>query len=242
MNLRSWTLATAAACTAAFAFAGPPLAKVWNIAPTGRAGTSGDLHFRIHQNDGSDPVDITVPVIVGAKDQTIARSIRNSLGSQLRRDKFKVELGQGTNVLVSDQRGQPNFAIELIDSDIDELRVAVQSVTPSAPPTVPTQSVPAVPPDNPQGVPAPPPAPAPAPAAPAPGAAAPQPGNAIIVPGAGVGVPGNSAPRLPNTSPPANTPPATPPMGPAPQPSPASPPPNKLPESSGGAAAPPPTR
>jgi|SRR5688572_6886007 hypothetical protein len=233
MNWRSWTLATAAACAAAFAFAGPPLAGVWNIAPSGRAGSSGDLHFRITQSDGSDPVDITVPVIVGAKDQTIARSIRNSLGSQLRRDRFKVELGEGTNVLVSDQRGQPNFAIELVDSDIEELRVAVQSVTPSAPPTVPTQSAPAVPPGNPPAAPAPTPVPSP-------GEAAPQPGSATPLPGAGMGIPDTSAPRLPNTSPPA-TPPATPPMAPAPQPSPASPPPNKPSDSSGGAGAPPPT-
>jgi hypothetical protein len=229
MNWRSWTLATAAACAAAFAFAGPPLAKVWNIAPTGRAGSSGDLHFRVHQNDGSDPVDITVPIIMGAKDQTVARSIRNSLGSQLRRDRFKVELGEGTNVLISDQRGQPNFAIELVDSDIEELRVAVQSVTPAAPPTVPTQSAPAVPPGDPPAAPAPTPVPSP-------GEAAPQPGSATPLPGAGMGVPDTSAPRLPNTSPP-----ATPPMAPAPQPAPASPPPNKPSDSSSGASAPPPT-
>jgi hypothetical protein len=224
MNWRSWTLATAAACAAAFAFAGPPLAKVWNIAPTGRAGSSGDLHFRVHQNDGSDPVDITVPIIMGAKDQTVARSIRNSLGSQLRRDRFKVELGEGTNVLISDQRGQPNFSIELVDSDIEELRVAVQSVTPSAPPTVPTQSVPSVAPGDPPAAPAPTPVPSP-------GESAPQPGSATPLPGAGMGIPDSSAPA---------TPPATPPMAPAPQPSPASPPPNKPSDSSGGANAPPP--
>ena len=40
MKLRAWILAPAAACVAALAFAaGPPLAGVWNIAPTGRAGT-----------------------------------------------------------------------------------------------------------------------------------------------------------------------------------------------------------
>lgn len=206
MNRRSWTLATAAACAAAFAFAGPPLAGVWNIAPTGRAGTSGGLHFRITQNDGSNPVDITVPVIMGAKEHTIARSIKNSLGSQLRRDRFKVELGEGNNVLVSDQRGQPNFALELIDSDIEELRVAVQSVTPSASPTVPPQSTPAEPPVNQPPVGAP---------APAPGNATPQPGPATQVPGTGMGIPDNSAARLPNTSPPAGTTP----------PAPASPPP-----------------
>lgn len=248
MKLRSWTLATAAACAASFAFAGPPLAKVWNIAPTGQAGSSGDLHFRIHQRDGSDPVDITVPIIVGAKDQTVARSIRNSLASQLRRDRFKVELGEGTNVLVSDKRGQPNFAIELVDSDIENLRVAVQSVTPIAPPTVPEQSapapaqspspMPAAPPGNPPPVPGPPPAPAPAPA-PSPGQAAPQPGPATQAPGSGMGIPEDPKPRLPNTSPPANRPVQPPP----PQPDPASPPPSKPPpdqDSSGGASAPPP--
>ena len=148
MKLRAWILAPAAACAAALAFAanGPPLAGVWNIAPTGRAGSSGDLHFRITQNDGSDPLDITVPVIMGAKEASVARIIRNSLGSQLRRDRFKVELGEGANVLVSDSRGQPNFSLELIDSDIEDLRVAVQSVTPAASPTVPQQEVPAVPP------------------------------------------------------------------------------------------------
>ena len=209
MNRRSWTLATAAACAAAFAFAGPPLAGVWNIAPTGRAGTSGGLHFRITQNDGSNPVDITVPVIMGAKEHTIARSIKNSLGSQLRRDRFKVELGEGNNVLVSDQRGQPNFALELIDSDIEELRVAVQSVTPQAPPTVPPQAMPAEPPVNPPPVGEP---------APAPGNATPQPGPATQVPGAGMGIPDNSAPRLPNTSPPAGSTPPPAPASPPPKP------------------------
>src|SRR5262245_62678770 len=121
MTLRSWFFA-AATCMAALAFAGPPPAGVWNIAPKGRAESSGDLHFRITQNDGSDPVDITVPVIMGAKEESIARSIRNSLGSQLRRDRFKVEMGEGTNVLVSDSRGRPNFSLELIDSDIENLR------------------------------------------------------------------------------------------------------------------------
>ena len=181
---------------------GPPLAGVWNIAPTGRAASSGDLHFRITQNDGSDPLDITVPVSMGAKDVSVARSIHNSLGTQLRRDRFKVELGEGANVLVSDSRGKPNFSLELVDSDIDELRVAVQSVTPAASPTVPQQEVPAEPPirQTPD----------------APGAATP-PGEVVPVPGSGLGIPDSSTPRVPNTSPPASPPAeAAPPATPAP--------------------------
>ena len=99
----------AAAFMAAFVFAapaafaakgkGPPLAGVWNIAPSGRAKSSGDLHFRITRNDGSSPVDVKVPVRAGAEQQTIARNIRNALGSKLRGDRFNVELGAGDNVL-----------------------------------------------------------------------------------------------------------------------------------------------
>jgi hypothetical protein len=186
--MRAWSLATAAAFAAAlsFAVAGPPLAGVWNIAPTGRAGSSGGLHFRVTQNDGSNPVDITVPLIMGAKEDTIARSIRNSLGSQLRRDRFRVELGEGGNVLVSDQHGQPNFSLELIDSDIEDLRVAVQSVTQVAPPTVPKQSVPAEPAIDP-----------PSPNV-EPGNASPPPDKAIPVPAPDMPVPNPTAPAAPS--------------------------------------------
>jgi len=212
MNLRASSL-VAALCAAAFAFAakGPPLAGVWNIAPSGRAESSGDLHFRVTHNNGSDPVDITVSVNMGAKEDSIARSIRNSLGSQLRRDLYRVELGEGANVLVSDPRGQPNFSLELIDSDIDNLRIAVQSVTPAAPPTVPPQSEPA----------APPPAAVPPASGDAPGAVTPPPGSSTPLPGADMGIPDNSTPRVPNASPPA---PDTPAPAPAPAPAPTPPP------------------
>jgi hypothetical protein len=212
MNLRASSL-VAALCAAAFAFAakGPPLAGVWNIAPSGRAESSGDLHFRVTHNNGSDPVDITVPVNMGAKEDSIARSIRNSLGSQLRRDLYRVELGEGVNVLVSDPRGQPNFSLELIDSDIDNLRIAVQSVTPAAAPTVPPQSAPAVPP----------PATVPPASGDAPGDVIPPPGSSTPLPGTDMGIPDNSTPPAPDTSPPA-TPPATPPPE---TPPPATPPP-----------------
>jgi hypothetical protein len=103
---------------------------VWNIATTGKAASSGDLEFRVTATDGSDPVEISVPVIAGATEEAMARTIRRVLSSQLPRDRYSVELGEGGNVLVSDPRGRPNFTVELMNSDIDNVRVAVQSVTP----------------------------------------------------------------------------------------------------------------
>lgn len=161
---------------------GPPLASTWNIAASGSAASSGDLSFRITRGDESDPVDITVAVMSGASQESVARSISRSLSSQLRRDQYNVQLGENGNVLVSDQRGQPDFSLELVDSDVENVRVAVQSVTPAAPPTAPMQAAPAEPPAvN-----------APAKSAPAPAntsPAAPPPAN---------------SPALPNPSPPPN--------------------------------------
>ncbi len=217
----------AAAFLAAFVFAGPasfaakekgpPLAGVWNIAPSGRAGSSGDLHFRIRRNDGSNPVDVSVAVTAGAQQQAVARSIRDSLGSRLRRDHFNVELGAGDNVLVSDPRGQPNFSLELVDSNIQDLRVQVQSVSPAAAPTVPPQSAPAEQPPKPTPN-------------DAPGGVDPQPGNSSVLPGAGMGIPGNSTPKIPNTSPPAPAP------TPAPAPGPTAPSPGNAAPSPGNSA------
>lgn len=248
-------LAVAALVAAsAFAATAPPSAGVWNIATSGKAASSGDLAFRVTATDGSDPVDITVPVMAGATEDAVARSIRRALSSQLPRERYTVELGQGSNVLVSDPRGRPNFTLELVDSDIDSVRVAVQSVTPAAAPTVPPQAAPAeAPPTNrpsqtvpgnaappasaappairtptvgegPIPVPDPIRVPGPAPTVPSPSQSAPPPAS---VPAPAPSAPPGNAPPIPDNSlPPASAPPgSTAPM---------SPPPN----STGGAGAP----
>jgi len=203
---RAVTLIAGAVFAAALAFAaaGPPLAGVWNIATSGKATSSGDLSFRVTPNDGSDPVDITVPVISGAGDDSVARSIRRALSSQLPRNRYTVELGEGTNVLVSDPRGRPNFSLELVDSDVENVRVQVQIVTPAAPPTVPPMGAP---PSNP-GAPVPDPdSPVPSPETPVPGANPPVPSPDSPVPNPGTPIPDGGAPvphpdtPLPNPAP-----------------------------------------
>jgi hypothetical protein len=180
-----------------------PLSGAWNIASTGKAGTSGELVFRVTTNDGNDPVEITVPVSSGTNEEGVARNIRRSLSSQLRADRFNVTLGEGANVLVTDQRGEPNFTLELLDSDVENVRVMVQSVQPVAPPTVPEQRTPANPAQNAPATP------------PAPGNAAPP----TSVPPVPAGSP--QTPVTPPTqSPSPSTPVDQPPQSPAPTPAP----------------------
>ena len=164
MKIRgSFLLAALFAAATSLAANTLPLAEVWNIQPTGSAASSGELVFRVTAGDTRDPVEVVVPVISGASDRSVAGSIRRALSSQLPRERYKVESGEGANILVSDSRGRPDFSIELVSSDIDNLRVAVQSVSPAASPTVPRQAEPAPtqnitpPPSNPPGDAVPPP-------------------------------------------------------------------------------------
>jgi hypothetical protein len=67
-----------------------------------------------------------------------ARALSNQLDAQ----RFDVDAGEGANVQLSTDRND-RFSLELIDSDIDDVRVVVSSATPTAPPTVPQQQSPA---------------------------------------------------------------------------------------------------
>jgi hypothetical protein len=182
---------------AAIAENSTPLSEAWNIAPSGTAASSGELLFRVTPSDGEDPVEVTVFVLSGTNETGVASNIRRALGSQLKADRFNVESGQGANVLVTPTGGEGDFALELIDSDVENVRVLVQSAAPIATPTVPAQSAPAN---------------TPSPATPpAPGDVTPPPAEA-------------APPPAPEATPPSTPAPPAGPSQPAPPPVPAPPP------------------
>ena len=84
MNTRTMVCACLLGLVAPCALAvnDPPLADAWNIRPSGVASSSGEIVLRVTPPDGSDPVEITVPVLAGATDVDVARSIRRALNSQ----------------------------------------------------------------------------------------------------------------------------------------------------------------
>ena len=193
-----------------------PVSNAWNVAPSGDATSSGELHFRMTAGD-ADPVDITVPIMSGAKEGSIARYIQRALSSQLRAHKVDVEAGEGANVLVTSS-ANASFSLELVTSDVENVRVAVHSAIPTAPPTVPRQATPANPPAQPtppaagDAVPpanSAPPANASQPSAPAPSNSPPM-SNPAPPPNAtgGSGAPASAPP--PNATP-GGTPPSAPP-------------------------------
>jgi hypothetical protein len=222
-----------------------PVSNAWNVAPSGTATSSGELHFRMTAGD-ADPVDITVPIMSGTKEASIARYIQRALSSQLRAHDVAVEAGEGANVMVTSP-ANARFSLELVTSDVENVRVAVRSATPVAPPTVPPQATPANPP--PPSTPA-----APGDALPPANAAPPANASQPAAP------PPSNSPPMPNPSPPPNStggsgaPASAPPPNATPDgtPSPSAPPPNGTtggtssptapPPSAPPAGAPPPTR
>jgi hypothetical protein len=156
----------------------PPLSEAWNIRPSGSAASSGELLFRVTPPGGADPVEITVSVLAGSSDVAVARTIRRTLDAQLR--SVSVTLGEGANVLVTDPRGRANFSVELVTSDVENLRVAVSATAPIAPPTVPPQEIPATT----QAPPTPP----------APGGAVPPSGTSVPIPQPSTPIPQPSIP------------------------------------------------
>jgi hypothetical protein len=211
-----------------FAFAGAAMAQAqsslpisgsWNISSSGKAASSGELLFRVTPGTGDDPVEVSVFVLSGSNETGVASSIRRALSRQLDAQRFDVAEGEGANVLLTGDRSGEGFSVELIDSDVENVRVMVRSIAPVAPPTVPAQSLPAnpaVPADN-------------------------APGNATPPAGPGPATP--SAPPAESSAPPSqpSAPPASPSAPPA-QPSapPASPsaPPGTPSNANGGAGAP----
>ena len=145
MKIRIMLIATIAAIAQMAGAANSlPVSNAWNIAPSGNATSSGSLHFRMTAGD-ANPVDITVPIMSGAKEGSIARYIQRALSSQLRAHRIDVEAGEGTNVILTGA-GDNGFSVELVGSDVENVRVAVRSSEPAVPPTVPKQSTPANPP------------------------------------------------------------------------------------------------
>ena len=125
-----------------------PLSHTWNIASAGKAASSGELLFRVTPGNGEDPVEVTVFVLSGSNETGIASTIRRNFTLQLDAAEFDVQSGEGGNVRVSQSGEGASFAVELLDSDVENVRVTVRSEAAVPSPSVRPESAPAQAPDT----------------------------------------------------------------------------------------------
>ena len=96
----------------------------WNIELEGTAIKAGDIVFRVTPRQG-DPTDITVNVMPGRDENKVVKDVRDALAAKLSPDRYVVE-ASGNDITIKKKDGQPDFALELVDSTVQNVSVKIE--------------------------------------------------------------------------------------------------------------------
>ena len=127
MKLAAITTAiTSSFMLAALAFAdAAPTSNKWRIELSGQALTTGELVFRVTPRQG-DATDISVNVRSGRAENNVARDVRDAFAAKLSPERFTVEVDDGEDILVKKKDGQPDFALELVEANVQNVSIKVE--------------------------------------------------------------------------------------------------------------------
>lgn len=111
---------------AAMAFAdASPTSNKWRIELSGQALTTGALVFRVTPHQG-EATDISVNIRSGRAENNVAKDVRDALAAKLSPQRYSVEVDDGEDVLVKKKEGQPDFALELVEANVQNVSVKVE--------------------------------------------------------------------------------------------------------------------
>jgi len=121
-----FTAISASVMFAALAFAdGSPTSNKWRIELSGQALTTGELVFRVTPRQG-EATDISVNIRSGRAENNVAKDVRDALAAKLSPQRFSVEVDDGEDILVKKKEGQPDFALELVEANVQNVSVKVE--------------------------------------------------------------------------------------------------------------------
>ena len=111
---------------AALAFAdAAPTANKWRIELDGQALKTGDIQFRVTPRQG-EPTDVTVSIRSGRAENNVAKDVRDAFAAKLDPKRFSVEVDDGEDILIKKKEGQPDFALELLDSNVQNVSIKIE--------------------------------------------------------------------------------------------------------------------
>jgi hypothetical protein len=111
---------------AAIAFAdASPTSNKWRIELSGQALTTGDLVFRVTPSQG-DATDVAVNIKSGRAENNVAKDVRDALAAKLSPQRYSVEVDDGEDVLIKKKEGQPDFALELLEANVQNVTIKVE--------------------------------------------------------------------------------------------------------------------
>ena len=111
---------------AALAFAdGAPTANKWRIEIDGQALKTGDMQFRVTPRQG-ESTDVTVSIRSGRAENNVAKDVRDAFASKLSPERYSVEVDDGEDILIKKKEGQPDFALELLESSVQNVSIKIE--------------------------------------------------------------------------------------------------------------------
>jgi len=111
---------------AALAFADTaPTSNKWRIELDGQALSSGDLQFRVTPRQG-DSVEVVATIRSGRAENNVAKDVRDAFAAKLSPERYTVEVDDGEDILIKKKDGQPDFALELVDSNVRNVNIKVE--------------------------------------------------------------------------------------------------------------------
>jgi len=100
-------------------------ANKWRIELDGSALKTGDMQFRVTPRQG-EPVDVVATIRSGRDENNVAKDVRDAFAAKLNPERFTVEVDDGEDILIKRKEGQPDFALELIESDVRNVNIKIQ--------------------------------------------------------------------------------------------------------------------
>ena len=111
---------------AAISFAdSAPASNKWRIELDGQALKTGELEFRVTPSQG-EPIDVVATIRSGRAENNVARDVRDAFAAKLSPERYTVEVDDGEDILIKKKDGQPDFALELLDSNVRNVSIKVE--------------------------------------------------------------------------------------------------------------------
>jgi hypothetical protein len=102
-----------------------PTSGKWRIELSGQALTTGELVFRVTPRQG-EATDVAVNIRSGRAENNVAKDVRDALAAKLSPQRYSVEVDDGEDVLIKKKQGQPDFAIELLEANVQNVSIKVE--------------------------------------------------------------------------------------------------------------------
>lgn len=97
----------------------------WRIEVSEGARSDGEMIFQVWPRSAESRI-VTVAIRSSFGENRVARAIRDAFRDQLDEDEYHIERDDGEDVLVKKHRGEADFALRVISSTVEAVRIRVQ--------------------------------------------------------------------------------------------------------------------